>query len=48
MAENKILKRIFCPKTDEIAREKRILLKLELYSLYSSSDIIAPITSGIG
>jgi hypothetical protein len=38
--ENKVLKRIFGPKRDEVSGEWRILHNKELYALYSSPNII--------
>jgi hypothetical protein len=38
--ENRVLKRIFGPKRDEITEEWRRLHNKELYALYSSPDII--------
>jgi hypothetical protein len=37
--ENKVLRRIFGTKRDEITRERRRLHNKELYSLYSSPNI---------
>jgi hypothetical protein len=37
--ENRVLRRIFAPKRDEITGEWRRLHKKELYALYSSQDI---------
>jgi hypothetical protein len=38
--ENRVLKRIFGPKRDEVTGEWRRLHNKELYALYSSPDII--------
>jgi hypothetical protein len=38
--ENKVLRRIFGPKRDELTREWRRLHTKELYALYSSPNII--------
>jgi hypothetical protein len=38
--ENKVLRRIFGPKRDEVTGEWRRLRNKELYALYSSHDII--------
>jgi hypothetical protein len=38
--ENKVLRRIFGPKRDEVTGEWRRLHKKELYALYSSPNII--------
>jgi hypothetical protein len=38
--ENRVLRRIFGPKGDEVAGEKRKLHNEELNNLYSSSNII--------
>jgi hypothetical protein len=38
--ENRILSRIFGPKTDEVTGECRMLHNEELHNLYSSPDII--------
>jgi hypothetical protein len=37
--ENKVLRRIFGPKTDEVTGERRRLHNEKLYALYSSPDI---------
>jgi hypothetical protein len=38
--ENRVLRRIFGPKRDEVTGERRILHNKELYGLYSSPNII--------
>jgi hypothetical protein len=38
--ENRVLRRVFGPKRDEIAREQRKLHNVELNDLYSSRNII--------
>jgi hypothetical protein len=43
--ENRILRRIFGPKTDEVTGEWRKLHNEELHNLYSSSDIIRQVKS---
>jgi hypothetical protein len=43
--ENKVLKRIFGPKRDDITGERRRLHNKELYALYSSPNIIQVIKS---
>jgi hypothetical protein len=43
--ENRLLRRIFGPKRDEVRRELRRLHNMELYALYSSADIIRLIKS---
>jgi hypothetical protein len=43
--ENKVLRRIFGPKRDEVRGEWRRLHKKELYALYSSPNIIRVIKS---
>jgi hypothetical protein len=43
--ENRVLKRIFGPKRDEVTGEWRRLHNKELYALYSSPDIIRVIKS---
>jgi hypothetical protein len=43
--ENKVLRRIFGPKRDEVTREWRRLHNKELYAVYSSPDIILVIKS---
>jgi hypothetical protein len=43
--ENKVLRRIFGPKRDEVTREWRRLHNSELYALYSSPNIIRVIKS---
>jgi hypothetical protein len=42
---NKVLKRTFGPKKDEVTGEWRRLYNKELYALYSSTDIIQVIKS---
>jgi hypothetical protein len=43
--ENRVLRRIFGPKRDEVTGEWRRLHNEELYALYSSPDIIRVIKS---
>jgi hypothetical protein len=43
--ENRVLRRIFGPKRDELMRGWRKLHNKELYSLYSSPNIIRTIKS---
>jgi hypothetical protein len=43
--ENRVLRRIFGPKRDEVIGEWRRLHNKELYALYSSPDIIRVIKS---
>jgi hypothetical protein len=43
--ENKVLRRIFGPKRDDVTREWRSLHNKELYALYSSPNIIRVIKS---
>jgi hypothetical protein len=43
--ENRVLRRIFGPKRDEVTGEWRKLYKGELHNLYSSPDIIRKIKS---
>jgi hypothetical protein len=38
--ENRVLRRIFGPRRNEVTREWRRLLNKELYALYSSPNII--------
>jgi hypothetical protein len=38
--ENKVLRRIFGPKRDEVTGERRRLHNKQLYALYSSPNII--------
>jgi hypothetical protein len=45
MSENKVLKRIFGPKRDEVIGEWTKLHSEELHNLYSSPDIIRQIKS---
>ena len=45
VVENKVLRRIFGPKRDEVTGEWRILHNEELYALNSSPDIIRLIKS---
>jgi len=45
--ENKVLRRIFGPKRDEVTGELRILHEDEHYDLYSSPNIIRVIKLGI-
>jgi len=40
LSENRVLRRIFGPKRDEVTREWRKLHKEGLYELYSSTNII--------
>jgi hypothetical protein len=47
MFENRVLRRIFGPKRDEVTREWRKLHNEELRDLYSSSSIIRIIKSGM-
>jgi hypothetical protein len=42
MFENRVLRRIFGPKRDEVTGEWRKLYNEELHNLYSSPDIISP------
>jgi hypothetical protein len=44
--ENRVLRRIFGPKRDEVVGELRELNNEELYNLYSSPDIIRQVKSG--
>jgi hypothetical protein len=44
--ENRLLKRIFAPKTDNMTGGKRKLHNVELYNLYSSPRSIKIIKSG--
>jgi hypothetical protein len=46
MFENRVLRRIFGPKRDEITGEWRKLHNGELHNLYSSPDIIRRIKQG--
>jgi hypothetical protein len=43
--ENRVLRRIFGPKRDEVMGERRKLHSGELHNLYSSTDIIRQIKS---
>jgi hypothetical protein len=43
--ENRVLRRIFGPKGDEVMGEWRKLLSEELHNLYSSPDIIRQVKS---
>jgi hypothetical protein len=43
--ENRVLRRIFCPKREEVAGDWRKLHNEELYNLYSSPNIIRIIKS---
>jgi hypothetical protein len=43
--ENRVLRRIFGPKRDEVKGECRKLLNEELHNLYSSPDIIRQVKS---
>jgi hypothetical protein len=43
--ENRILRRIFGPKRDEVTEEWRKLHNEELHNLYSSPDIIRQVRS---
>jgi hypothetical protein len=43
--ENKVLRRIFGPKRDEVTGEWRKLHNVELHNLYSSQNIIRQIKS---
>jgi hypothetical protein len=43
--ENRVLRRIFGPKRDEVTGEWRKLHNEELYSLYSSQNIIRQVKS---
>jgi hypothetical protein len=45
--ENRVLRRIFGPKRDEVTGERRRLHKEELNDLYSSPNIIRAIKSRI-
>jgi hypothetical protein len=43
--ENRVLRRIFGPKRDEVTEDRRKLHSGELHNLYSSPDIIRMIKS---
>jgi hypothetical protein len=43
--ENRVLRRIFGPKEDEVTEEWRKLHNEELHSLYSSADIVRQVKS---
>jgi hypothetical protein len=43
--ENRVLRRIFGPKSDEVTGEWRMLHSEELHNLYSSPDIIRQVKS---
>jgi len=43
--ENRVLKKIFGPKVDEVTRDYRNLYSKELHDLYSSANIIQLIKS---
>jgi hypothetical protein len=43
--ENRVLRRIFGPKRDEVTKEWRKLHNVELHNLYSSPDIIRQVNS---
>ena len=45
VSENRMLRRIFGPKRDEVTRERRKLHNEELSGLYSSSNIVPAIKS---
>jgi hypothetical protein len=44
--ENRVVRRIFGPKRDEVTEQWRKLHSVELHNLYSSPDIIRQIKSG--
>jgi hypothetical protein len=46
--ENRVLRRIFVPKRDEVTEEWRKLHNEELHNLYSSLDIIRQVKSSQG
>jgi hypothetical protein len=45
--ENRVLRRLLGPKTDEVTGEVRKLHNKELYDLYSSPSVIGAIKSSI-
>jgi hypothetical protein len=45
VSENRVLRRIFGPKRDDVTREWRKLHSEELHNLYSYPDIIRPVKS---
>jgi hypothetical protein len=47
ISENKVLRRIFVPKRDEVTGEWRRLQTEELYALYTSTNTIRVIKSRI-
>jgi hypothetical protein len=46
MFENRVLRRIFGPKREEVAGGWRRLRNEELYNLYASADVIRVINEG--
>jgi hypothetical protein len=46
--ENRVLRRIFGPKRDEVPVEWRKLHNEELHNLYSSSDVIRQVKTSQG
>jgi hypothetical protein len=44
--ENRVMRRIFGPKRDEVTGEWRKLHNEELHNLYSSTDIIRQVSQG--